>query len=511
MSLNIIDPKSLVGNCCYNGSLFVKYNTNNNIYFSHYIPKDIQDNYEIYCVYRACASRQQDMISSLRITPININSFEADNINNTILFLNNTNEDPRVLCINDKLFVSYSKIFYPLYRHQPINIKINGIFLNHDFKTENIITFDSLNNLARRQKNWSFFINHDITYILYNIMPLQIYIWDSINSLNLFKEALPIVSREWKHPKYPNLIFRGGSQPILIDNEYYIFIHSTNYYMFCIIIDPDNFDILKITEDELIPKKYKEIHFPCGVIYDENNKIFYVSLGINDIKLGIYSISKIDLDKKMIKVNNFNSVIIKDDIFNYNMKNIYMNVWINSWGGSGNDLFSNYLYNKNIICKSSEWDKIGCHYLKYSNINIKKIYIITDPLIAIASMIKNNNLITNFNKLSNQQNNNIYTISGLLYFMWIQLKIWSSHSNKLCSELTDNKNDVLIIKEKNIRNNKNIIEEFINIDKDILINYPEIDKFINSNVNLAYDIINKEKYTITKILLKNIIELYNKI
>lgn len=205
MSLNIINQKSLVGNCCYNGSIFVKYTIADDIFFSHYIPKNI-DEYKIYCIYRSCNSRQQDMISSLHITPINIINFEANNQENIILFENNTNEDPRTLCIKNKLFVSYSKIFYPFYRHQLISIRINGMFLDSQFKNNNTIYFDSLNNLSKKQKNWTFFINNDIAYIIYNIMPLQIYIWDHIDSLNSFKEALPIINRDWKHPKHPNII-----------------------------------------------------------------------------------------------------------------------------------------------------------------------------------------------------------------------------------------------------------------------------------------------------------------
>lgn len=497
MSLQIVNSNSLIGNCCFNGSLFVKqFDSNNNIHFSHYIPQNCT-NFKIYCIYRSTPSRNQCFKSSLRITPINIDKIECDISENIVLYENIPNEDPRVMCLDDRLFVSYSKIMNHSCKYQNINIKIYGSFLNSTFEEKYMVSFDDLNSKSLKQKNWTFFEQDNIVYILYNIMPLEIYIWNCKNSLDKCKNILQIISRYWKHPLYPNIILRGGCPPILIDNIYYIFVHSIDYKIFCITIDNINFDILQITQTELIPNNDKNnIYFPCGVIFDYKKQVFYISLGINDIKLGILTILKDEIDNMMINVNNYDSVIFKDNILISDMIKSNMYLWINSWGGSGNDLFSNHLYTNGIKCKSIIWDKISCHCLKYHNLPIKKIYLITHPLIALSTMNKYNNQHTNFYKLSNQKNTH-FTFTGLLYFMWIQLKNWTNQTN------------VYIIKESNLRNNIKKIETFIEVDN-ILNNYPS-DKSICTNIQFIEDKFKIENYDIYEYLIENIIILYNQI
>lgn len=529
MSLQIININSLVGNCCFNGSLFVKHN---NKYFSQYILKNDID-FQIYCVYRSTPTKEDYLNSSLRITPLNINTMICDISNNITLFENMSHEDPRVMCLYDKLFISYSKIIVTLnhrYRYRnnnSLSIKMQGSFLDLNFKEENIITFDNLNNKSSKQKNWTFFVHHELVHILYNIMPLQIFIWNNKNDLIKCDNVLPIISREWVHPLYSNIILRGGCPPIRIDNIYYVFVHSVDYKIFCLTLDDINFDILQVTKTELLNNKEKEkdeisnnseikidsiIYFPCGVIFDFNNDTFYVSLGVDDINLGILTISKKELDIMLINVNvnvtvsnsNNDSVILKDNIIIEEFNENNMNLWINSWGGC--DLFSNYLDRNGIKCKNIIWDKLLCHSVKYFNIPIKKIYIIADPLLSLSTTLIYNNQYKNLCKLSNQKCVD-FSFTALLYFMWIQLRNWS------CKE---KEKDVYIIKEFNIKDNKESIEKFIGVS-DILNNYPFYDKNINTDKIDSYNIQiikNKfitENYDINTFLIENIMILYNNI
>jgi hypothetical protein len=466
MSLHIINSNTLKGNCCFNGSLFVKYRNNDNIeIFSHIIPENNYKNIEIFCVYRSTPSKSQNFQSTIHITQINIESYEGKLDTNIEIFTNSLNEDPRVLCLKECLFVSYSRIINPtITKYLQLLIKIEGSFYNNNFEKNNIIVnFDQLNNKNFKQKNWTFFEQNGFTYIVYSVMPFEIYLWNPVDKLAEKTNIVPLISRFWKHPKFLGIIFRGGCPPIKIDNLFYVFVHSTDYKMFCFTFDCITFDILNVTIKELIINRGNklDIHFPCGVIYDEKNKLFHISLGIDDIKLGIFSIYKTELDLQMIKVHNFNSVIIKEDIWIADMLESNINLWINSWGGCGNDILSQFCHLKGFNCRNESWDKIGCHYLKYIELPIKKIYIMSHPLIALSTMIETKCLETNFYKLSNQIVNNSYSLIGLLYFMYFQLYEWY------------NKPNICIIKESTLRDNFAKLSQYLKCDINIFNDYPK--------------------------------------
>lgn len=508
MSLHIINPTTLVGNCCFNGSIFVKYKNSDNIeIFSHVIPESNCKNIEIFCIYRSTPSRLQNFQSTLHVTPINIKTYEGKLNGNIKLFTNTLNEDPRVLCLHDSLFMSYSKIINPtITKYLQLIIKIEGTFYNSKFEKKNIdINFEQLNNKNFKQKNWTFFEQNDLIYIVYSVMPLEIYMWNPKDKLSSITNIIPLISRFWKHPKYPGMIFRGGCPPIKIGDIFYVFVHSMDYKMFCFTLDCNNFDILNVTMKELIPNRGNktDIHFPCGVIYDENNKLFHISLGVDDVKLGIFSIYKNELDLQMIKVHNFNSVIIKDDIWIADMLESNINLWINSWGGCGNDMLSMFFHEKGFICRSKPWDKIGCHYLRYIDIPIKKIYIMAHPLVALATMMETKCLETNFYKLSNQIENNSYSFTGLLYFMWLQLFTWY------------NKPNICILKESTLRSNFSKLSKYLQCNENIFNNYPALDSNLISYENeIKIKNIKKkidDECISSKILYNKIIELYNKI
>jgi len=510
MSLNIIEPTTLIGNYCFNGSIFVKYqNDCNQEIFSHKIPFSNYKNLQIFCIYRSTHVKFQTYQSNMNIIPINLINFKADTENNIIIFNDMMNEDPRVLCLKDKLFISYSRIINPIAkRFIKLSIKIEGMFLYKNFlkNDNNILTFPKLNENKLKQKNWTFFEQNGLVFILYNIMPLEIYILNLASDLLKKSEIIPLIFREWKHPKYQDVILRGGSQPIEVDGILYVFVHSTDYKMFAITIDPINFDILQVTIKELINKDNKsEIYFPCGVIYDEKEKLFHVSLGVNDSNLGIFSIYKKELDLQMIKVHNFNSVIRKDDIWIADMLESNINLWINSWGGSGNDLMSIFCQENGLLCRSLPWDKLGCHYIKYVDIPIKKIYIISDPIISLATMLDTNCLETNFYKLSNQipnsdLNNIKYTLTGLLYFMWIQLLNWYNIKN------------VFYIKELNNKNINNILMKLKKYLASICIgkfeNYPNINTIYSHRLDQINKmiVIEKQKNVVFEYIYQKIMD-----
>lgn len=411
MSLHIIPNELLLGNCCFNGSIFIKHND----IFQNYIPKN--ENIEMYIVYRTTPSREQNLNSSINIISLNSNTFKPNIKDNFKIFENISNEDPRVICLKDTLLISYNKVInqkikyiysgYKKYVNR-LNIQVEGILIsNNNFEKNNFITFKELNKKSITQKNWTFFEQNDFTLILYNIMPLEIYICNLKNTENI----LPIINKEWKHPLDEKLILRGGCPPIKVNNLYYVFVHSRDYKIYCLILDPYTFNILKVSKKEILPNN-KEIHFPCGVIYNENNESFYISLGINDVNLGIFTINIHELDKEMININD--DVVIDSKI----------DVIVND------NLLKTHLSNFGIKC--SNVDKFT------DDSHIKKIYIMDHPLKMIDNELD-------------------------IYFLYVELLY-----------LYENRDKVLILCVSNLRKNFITIKKYLPNFYIDFEDYPEI-------------------------------------
>jgi hypothetical protein len=238
--------------------------------------------------------------------------------------------------------------------------------------------------------------------------------------------------------------------------------------MYCITFNRHNFDVLSVSECPLIPNRghKKDIHFPCGVVYDPVKEMFYVSLGIDDINLGIFTIDKTSLDAAMVPVINPNSAIIKDHDFS-SMITKEHSLWINSYGGCGNDMFVMILKRKGYKVYSELWDKIGCHYLIPQE-HKPCLYMIVHPAVALASMFQNRTLSTNFRKLSNQTDIQTYTLTGLLYFMTKQASLWLRSSS------------ALIVHGQNISTFSAEIENYFKMPHGVLKDYP---KFVDHHVS----------------------------
>lgn len=454
-NVKIIDKQFLTNQNCFNGSIFIRYkNDDDSVYFSNYL--DVTKNHEIYCVYRSTPTRIQCFDSTLCISKICLQEYTASSL--IKLYEHHMKEDPRVFCMNDKILVTYSEVIERIRR---LVIKLHGTVYDKDFNKLYTIDFTELNKYSIIQKNWTFFEEHNITHVLYNVMPLEIYLWDKE------KAFYNIIKRKWSHPLNESLILRGGCPPIKIDDLYYVFIHSTNYEIYCMILDCYYFSITKVTKIPIIENRGKklDIHFPCGAIYD--NKDFIISCGIDDENLALITISKEYIDSLMIDVTD-NSLLISESSFINSMKSS-QHIWINSFGGCGNDQLGIYLRQNGINIYSQAWDIIGCHYIKYhNNITSKKIYIITDPICAIEKTFNNNNMITNLKKLSNQKEMHNYSLTALSYFMLKQVLTWLVQ-----------REDVLIIYEKNI--SSTIICDFLSIKLPNEFIYNFTDKVMYAN------------------------------
>lgn len=263
------------------------------------------DNYRYFICYRY-QDKNESKCSELWIYELeNLISYKI--INNYCLLKSDTDkleyyEDPRFFIYNNNIYLSYvywmnnNNITYIDWKTTDICIYQKNIILNFDEnniklycdkKDEKTPPFG--NNLLTKngkEKNWIYFEYNNELYILYSIIPfilLKYNIHDNTCSTVIHKTILS------------NIIIRN-STPIFFDHKlkkFIMYLHCTDYNIFECIFDIINLKI-NINYEPVFSSVYiynnvvkNGILFPCGLIYDEYTDNDILSLGVNDLKLGI--------------------------------------------------------------------------------------------------------------------------------------------------------------------------------------------------------------------------------
>jgi hypothetical protein len=129
-----------------------------------------------------------------------------------------------------------------------------------------------------------------------------------------------------------------------------------------------------------------------------------------------------------INDENINNIIAEENL----------DVCIISFGGCGSNTLNSKLQENYINCNTELWRTKLCHYPKKININIPVIYIYRDPIRAFLSMRRRWNAFYKINqiKLSNGNNDIVFSDENLLYLMIEQFYNWTNEKS----------NNVLIVK-----------------------------------------------------------------
>jgi len=242
-----------------------------------------------------------------------LNSFEYENY-----------EDPRFFIFENQLYISY--VYW-----KNIYKKNNADVPMIDWKTEKNtkimqkcipIYIDSIthklfinkteekippygNNLTSvqggKEKNWIFFEMNNKLYILYNILPFTLIEYDIYdNQCKLIYQLTSIISVG---------ITLRSSTPIIFDSiskTCKLYLHCTDYNIYECNLNFNNKIIIDILPEPIMSsiyqisaksdglndppeKKYcNGVLFPCGLIYDISTNSDIISMGINDLKLGLF-------------------------------------------------------------------------------------------------------------------------------------------------------------------------------------------------------------------------------
>ncbi len=226
-------------------------------------------------------------------------------------------EDPRIFWFKHNLYLLYNaqistSVQMVLSRMQRIGA---------GYSIANIQPLNFTKNPGTKEKNWSPFVYQDQLHFIYSANPTLILRYDEKHA-NLLVESETFypsnkLSNLWKYGQ-----ISGGTPALYIPewNAYLTFFHSFKnykygqpaweiskepwwriYYMGAYIFEAKPpFRILAITEKPLTyPELYNNatanyhIIFPCGFVEDGSD--FIISAGIDDIKLALLRVNKLEL------------------------------------------------------------------------------------------------------------------------------------------------------------------------------------------------------------------------
>lgn len=241
-------------------------------------------------------------------------------------------EDPRLFVFDEKLCCAYTnfnktnaatnigicvldqklKIINVIYPNYGFNH--NGAILNKIVTVLDCGAIHTVKPHSNVEKNWQFFQHGNSLLAAYSINP-HVIIDVSLSNANLAKQ----VAKTEANIIWPYGELRGGTPPILVNDEYFSFFHSSYYdesikkkvyvmglYVFEAV---PPFAITKISKiplaigDSTDPKapKHFAVVFPCGAIFDGTKWI--VSCGIND-----YKSEFLEFNHKALLENNLTKV-----------------------------------------------------------------------------------------------------------------------------------------------------------------------------------------------------------
>lgn len=202
------------------------------------------------------------------------------------------NEDPRVFTFKEDLYFSATELTNVKGSKVP-KIKLHKLDLNYKpIQTYFIdVGNNNLNNTGW-EKNWIFFQHDDELCFVYSLHPFIVF--------NLNKELK--TWQEWNKPNFGHL--RGGSNPVFINDYYYMFAHiktDDNKYRMVILQFNNQLQLIK-RSNVLNTLNNFNIVFPMGLIYVRNEQKFHVSVGIEDREQYIVSFSKAEVENQLFLI-----------------------------------------------------------------------------------------------------------------------------------------------------------------------------------------------------------------
>lgn len=233
-------------------------------------------------------------------------------------------QDPRMIHINDRIYVIYSDLI------DGIQDKIRRVFVAElqfdglSFSLNNIECFLDFDGDIQnpQEKNWVPFDYNKNLFLAYSINPHRIFKARlGSNSCDLIANSSGKIRWDWG-------ILRGGTPALKVDDKYLAFFHSckdmvttqsrgkriVHYFMgaYTFATDPP-FNIKQISPKPIIGKNFYNgpehqtwkplrVVFPCGFVFD--NHYIWVSYGRQDHEMWVVKLDKKGLLDSLVYVSD---------------------------------------------------------------------------------------------------------------------------------------------------------------------------------------------------------------
>lgn len=214
-------------------------------------------------------------------------------------------EDARFTIIREKPYFLYT--YLPFYHDYIYENKDSPETVNQQLcEYENHKNAFFVSGIQKKtiEKNWIIFEMNSEIYLIYELLPkLVVYKLESRDFS---------IKKEIKNKEYGTPNFRGGTLPIVIDDNIYLFGHSNpnlsmsskDYLnLSLVILNKNDFEPLGYCTDLLSGNKnvYPDVNFVyCrGALYVKSLDKFILSLGIDDRYCSILTLSRSFVDSKI--------------------------------------------------------------------------------------------------------------------------------------------------------------------------------------------------------------------
>lgn len=216
-------------------------------------------------------------------------------------------EDPRLFVFNDQLYLSYCDGY-----------QMAQATINHETLEASDSFYIEKPNKNKTEKNWTFFQHKKDLYSVYEIAPHKVFRMNGSKFEKVFEQPF---KNNWKWGE-----LRGGTSPILTDDGYISFFHSSidhpgnvrQYFIGVYLFDKEPpFTPLAISKEPIlcgemispsIPRLSNKIYvvFPGGVIKTDTG--YLVSYGFNDYQSRYVEVPNKFIVENMISINEHSRI-----------------------------------------------------------------------------------------------------------------------------------------------------------------------------------------------------------
>ena len=138
------------------------------------------------------------------------------------------------------------------------------------------------------EKNWLFFEHEGVLHVVYSLSPFCVY--KIIDARQDSAEKVLCVAWRFYQEDLSTAELRGSTPPVRIGQTYYLFAHSRAYDVHVLAFSASTLIIESASYQPALQLQHHQ-PFVCGAIHVESEGTWFLSMGIDDVSIAVYSMS----------------------------------------------------------------------------------------------------------------------------------------------------------------------------------------------------------------------------